>query len=154
MTGLMTGLTMTNERLMTYDDLAAALGIAPDSARRLVARKKWARRPGNDGKARISVPADVIPVIPPDVTPVIPPDVTPDALQVLTRHIERLEAELDPLGTRRDGVGHRVANTSGHGDLREVARALFEQHGAQGFLQMRPSPRRASVASGPQEPAS
>jgi hypothetical protein len=113
----MTGLTMTNERLMTYDDLAAALGIAPDSARRLVARKKWARRPGNDGKARISVPADVIPVIPPDVTPVIPPDVTPvippdvrpdvipDALQVLTRHIERLEAELSLMRAERDKAG-------------------------------------------------
>ena len=109
MTGLMTGLTMTNERLMTYDDLAAALGIAPDSARRLVARKKWARRPGNDGKARISVPADVIPVIPPDVTPdvtpVIRPDVAPDALQVLTRHIERLEAELTAMRAERDKAG-------------------------------------------------
>ena len=113
MTGLMTGLTMTNERLMTYDDLAAALGIAPDSARRLVARKKWSRRPGNDGKARISVPAealpDVAPVIPPDVAPVIPPDVRPDvipdALQVLTRHIERLEAELSLMRAERDKAG-------------------------------------------------
>jgi len=105
----MTGLTMTNERLMTYDDLAAALGIAPDSARRLVARKKWSRRPGNDGKARISVPADalpdVAPVIPPDVTPVITPDVAPDALQVLTRHIERLEAELTAMRAERDKAG-------------------------------------------------
>jgi uncharacterized small protein (DUF1192 family) len=109
MTGLMTGLTMTNERWMTYDDLAAALGIAPDSARRLVARKKWSRRPGNDGKARISVPADALPdvasVITPDVTPVIRPDVIPDALQVLTRHIERLEAELSLMRAERDKAG-------------------------------------------------
>lgn len=87
---------------MTYDELAAALGIAPDSARRLVARKKWSRRPGNDGKARISVPADALPDVIPDVAPVIRPDVTPDALQVLARHIERLEAELALMRAERD----------------------------------------------------
>ena len=96
---------MTNERWMTYDELAAALGIAPDSARRLVARKKWSRRPGNDGKARIAVPADVIPDVAPDVAPDVRPDVTPDALQVLTRHIERLEAELSLMRAERDKAG-------------------------------------------------
>lgn len=101
----MTGLTMNDARWMTYDELAAALGIAPDSARRLVARKKWARRPGNDGKARISVPADVIPVITPVIPPDVRPDVTPDALQVLTRHIERLEAELAQMRAERDKAG-------------------------------------------------
>ena len=99
---------MTDARWMTYDELAAAMGIAPDSARRLVARKKWARRPGNDGKARISVPADVIPdvapAIPPDVIPVVAPD-RPDALQVLARHIERLEAELAAMRAERDQAG-------------------------------------------------
>lgn len=52
---------------MTYDELATALGITPDSARRLVARKKWSRSPGNDGKARVHVPPDVIPDIRLDV---------------------------------------------------------------------------------------
>lgn len=106
---------MTDTRWMTYDDLAAAMSIAPDSARRLVARKKWARRQGNDGRARIAVPADVLPdvapVIPPDVTPVVLPD-KPDALQVLTRHIERLEAELALMRAERDradGLALQVA---------------------------------------------
>src|SRR5690242_16654426 len=31
-------------RWVTYDELATALGIAPDSARRLVARKRWPRQ--------------------------------------------------------------------------------------------------------------
>ncbi len=43
---------------MTYAELATALGITAESAQRMVARKKWPRKPGNDGKARIGVPAE------------------------------------------------------------------------------------------------
>lgn len=96
---------MSDVRWMTYDELAAAMGIAPDSARRLVTRKKWARRQGNDGKARIGVPTDVTP----DRPPVSPPDVTPDkpdatiaAIEVLTSHIARLETELATVKSERD----------------------------------------------------
>ena len=32
-------------RWLTYDDMAEALGITPDSARRLTTRHRWARRP-------------------------------------------------------------------------------------------------------------
>lgn len=48
-------------RAMTYDEIAAALGIARDSARRLVRRKGWSRKPGNDGTTRILVPLDELP---------------------------------------------------------------------------------------------
>lgn len=96
---------MSDVRWMTYDELAAAMGIAPDSARRLVTRKKWARRQGNDGKARIGVPTDVLldrpPVSPPDVLP-DKPDATIAAVEALTRHIERLEAELTTVKAERD----------------------------------------------------
>jgi hypothetical protein len=54
----------TDTRWLTYDEIAAALGITPDSARRLVARKKWSRTAGNDGKARIGVPVERIPTSP------------------------------------------------------------------------------------------
>ncbi len=46
---------------LTYDDLAEALGIERESARRLVIRKRWKRTKGNDGKARVEVPTDELP---------------------------------------------------------------------------------------------
>jgi hypothetical protein len=45
-------------RWLTYDDMAEALNITPDSARRLATRHKWPRRPGNDGRALVAVPAE------------------------------------------------------------------------------------------------
>src|SRR5215204_3639735 len=45
-------------RWMTYDELAKALGIGGDSAPNLVRRKRWPRRPGNDGLARVGVPVE------------------------------------------------------------------------------------------------
>lgn len=80
-------------RMMTYDELASALGITPDSARRLVARKKWQRSPGNDGKARIHVPPDAIPDSPPDVRG----DKEPSKTDELTITVARLEGEIHTL---------------------------------------------------------
>ena len=45
-------------RWLTYDDMATALGITPELATRLAMRRKWPRRPGNDGRALIAVPED------------------------------------------------------------------------------------------------
>jgi hypothetical protein len=39
---------------LTCDELADRLGIGRESARTLVKRKRWARKPGNDGRARIA----------------------------------------------------------------------------------------------------
>ena len=47
-------------RWLTYDDMAAALGITAESAKRLAMRRKWPRRPGNDGRALVAVPEDRI----------------------------------------------------------------------------------------------
>jgi hypothetical protein len=44
---------------MTYDEAAVRLGVSHDAVRRRAARGRWARMPGNDGRARIQVPADV-----------------------------------------------------------------------------------------------
>jgi hypothetical protein len=51
-------LTRSETKWMTYDEMATALGITPESARRLVTRRKWPRKIGSDGKARIAVPAE------------------------------------------------------------------------------------------------
>lgn len=120
-------------RWLGYDELAQALGIERESARRLVIRKRWRRSKGNDGKAIVAVPLDALPrsVTAPstgeapghatgddtgqdrpqeaafvtaeapagedprtgDVTGADPGHVT--GLAVLTRHIERLERELE-----------------------------------------------------------
>src|SRR5215218_4136753 len=90
---------------MSYDELAAAIGINRESARQLAIRKRWGRRKGNDGKARVGVPEEVLR---PDPRPATGPETGPSPsestsvapsddrspIRVLTRHIERLEQEL------------------------------------------------------------
>jgi hypothetical protein len=102
-------------RLLTYDEIASAFGITRESARQLVIRKRWSRKKGNDGKARIEVPEEALSAprtseATPPVTPTDPSAHTgddtsddtsdeacddPSVATVLTRHIERIERELD-----------------------------------------------------------
>jgi hypothetical protein len=93
-------------RLLTYDEIASAFGITRESARQLVIRKRWARKKGNDGKARVEVPEDAFNTstatsepIPPDTSdssPATSDDTCeePSVATVLTRHIDRLEVQL------------------------------------------------------------
>ncbi|MBL7405194.1 MULTISPECIES: hypothetical protein [Methylorubrum] len=93
---------------LTYDELAERLGIERESARQHVKRKRWARRPGNDGKVRIGVPeeslsarsepgteGETVPVREPEQSQEQIPVPDPGVTAVLTRHIERLEAQLE-----------------------------------------------------------
>ena len=48
------------DRLMTYDELAEALGRSGEAVRALVIRKRWRRTLGNDGRARIAVPEEAL----------------------------------------------------------------------------------------------
>ena len=91
-------------RWLSYDDMAAALGITPDSARRLATRHKWPRRMGNDGRALVAVPedrlqqahdvgADVGTDSPADVDQDDVPDVGRDA-RALIGYLERRVGEL------------------------------------------------------------
>ena len=86
---------------VTYAELAARLGITEDSAKRLVRRRKWPRKTGNDGKMRIDVPVDrlvVTPDSPGDTPPVSPgdsPEGRPGDDSAVT--IARLEAEISGL---------------------------------------------------------
>jgi regulator of protease activity HflC (stomatin/prohibitin superfamily) len=87
---------------LTYDELAARLGIERESARQLAIRKRWTRQRGNDGKARVAVPDEALPSLAPaDDTGHDPSERTSDdpshdtdVARVLTRHIERLEQAL------------------------------------------------------------
>jgi hypothetical protein len=58
--GSIRGAIPVAEKWLTYEELAAASGIGKESARTLVKRKRWARKKGNDGMARIGVPEELI----------------------------------------------------------------------------------------------
>lgn len=88
------------EMWLTYDDAASRLGILPDSVRRRAAARKWPRRLGNDGKARVRIPEDALP---PDVTPVLTPDASAE-LNEARVEISALKAELA-------GVRDRLSDT-------------------------------------------
>ncbi len=90
---------------LTYAELAEALGITPASANKLARRRRWPRVPGNDGKARVSVPEEALvrrdsppdspsdspPASPLDVPPVSPPD---KLIKALEAHVETLKEQL------------------------------------------------------------
>lgn len=98
---------------LTYDALAARLGIGSESCRNLVRRRRWARQDGNDGLRRIGVPreylserdevssptrapTDVEGDPPTDVATALPSDGgVALALTALERHIRRVEDDLD-----------------------------------------------------------
>ena len=100
---------------LTYQEIAARFGVTTPSARNLVRRKGWPKTLGNDGLARIVVPSDAIPDEPPigaDPSTVqssqwpegstVQPSQAHIAIQVLERHIERLEVEVAALKGDRD----------------------------------------------------
>lgn len=102
---------------LTYDELAERLGIERESARQHVKRKHWARQRGNDGKVRIGVPEEVVSAksepdteagVEPVQAPVQPPVQDPGVTAVLTRHIERLEVQLEE-ALKRAGERDAVA---------------------------------------------
>lgn len=109
-------------KLLTYAELATALGIAPASAKRLAIRRGWAKTPGNDGKARVAVPFERLQVesseasvVSGDETPPVTGDITRDnpsveetaavtVATILGRHIERLGSEIQALQARLETV--------------------------------------------------
>jgi hypothetical protein len=82
------------ELWLTYEEAAERLQIKPDSVRRRAAARKWARRLGNDGRARVRIPPDAItPDIRGDVTPALTPDTSAE-LNEARVEISALKAEL------------------------------------------------------------
>lgn len=127
---------------LTYDDLADRLGIERESARTLVKRRRWERRPGNDGKARIGVPVQALsrgepgsepgdepPVEPgddPQVEPVVPEAAWREIIAGLDARVadlrndlERERAERLAQRDRADAMADRAAEMA-----RELARAV------------------------------
>jgi len=61
---------------LTYRELAARLGVKPESARKTAQRKRWKRIAGNDGMARVLVPVEAL-ARPQDAPEDIPTDSHP-----------------------------------------------------------------------------
>jgi hypothetical protein len=123
---------------LTYAELAEALGITPASANKLARRRRWPRVPGNDRKARVSVPEDALvrapsppdgpPPSPLDVPPVSPPDNQVHELRAL---VAKLEREL----------------AGAHGELTGVREALDEARARAGAAEARSSELSADLAA-------
>ena len=120
-------------RSLSYDELADMLGIERESARHLAFRRRWRRTKGNDGKARVDVPLEVLPqpgpVTPAGGRPDGPTDSSTDtpagsltgSETVLTRHIERLEAMLTDAQARLADV--EADRDVARGEARDAVRA-------------------------------
>jgi hypothetical protein len=101
---LATGARPVDTLSLTYGELADRLGIEREAARQLVKRRGWPKWKSNeDQQVRVSVPEQWLTsrpetgFRPDDETGAEPVEnrVEPGVLSVLTRHIERLEAQLD-----------------------------------------------------------
>src|SRR4051812_35663583 len=116
-------------RSLSYDELADMFGIERESARHLAFRRRWRRTKGNDGKARVDVPLEVLPqpgpVTPRGGRPDSPTDSSTDtptgSETVLTRHIERLEAMLTDAQARLADV--EADCDMARGEARDAVRA-------------------------------
>src|SRR4051812_11057580 len=106
---------MSETRALSYREIAKLFAITVPSARNMVRRRMWHRMPSNDPKTvRVLVPVEEIPVrktiggAPRDASSENAkhtshsPDGARDgslgaSLAILTKHIETLQAELEPL---------------------------------------------------------
>jgi hypothetical protein len=113
---------MSDTKLLSYAEIAAALGIGGNSARALVRRRRWQRKAGNDGLARIEVPIEYLaehakaaqtkgddspPYSSPATSPSGGPSSSPSeggVIEAFERHISRLEAELATLRQEHDAA--------------------------------------------------
>ena len=79
---------------MTYKEASGALGVAIPSVKQRARRSRWARQAGNDGQARIDVPAELLsaPTRPDTKAPTSPASTPPTS--PVSEMIERLQVDL------------------------------------------------------------
>lgn len=134
---------------LTYAELAERLGITGDSARNLVRRRGWSRKPGNDGTMRIGVPKEYLderdmeealpspteaPTSPPIIAAVMPPveeGTEGTTVAALEAHIETLKEIVERERGRGDIERARAdaerARADDERDRAEVERARADE---------------------------
>lgn len=131
---------------LTYAELADRLGITGESARNLVRRRQWPRKPGNDGVQRIGVPAEYLDeraissdeaAIVATITPPIEPPVEGDMeAPIMAATVAALEAHIVTLKGVVDHERHRADRERDRADalVSDVAqlRERAEQERAKG----------------------
>lgn len=95
---------------LTYAELAGRLGSSPEAARSLARRLRLPRKPGNDGKVRITIDLDEIQYKP---LPARSPGGQRADIDALNARIARLQAELasfevEKLCLEASAAGHRA----------------------------------------------
>jgi len=107
-------------RWLTYDELGHIRGIGRESAVKLAQRKRWPRRPGNDGTARVCVPLDWLKAV-------------KEHSGELSRSVSLLEATVAALREQQDheragwivvidGLEKRIASTEAERDREKAGR--------------------------------
>lgn len=127
---------LVETKLLTYAELAEALGITAASAKRLAIRRGWAKTPGNDGKARVAVPIERLQVEKPvtgDDTDVAPSDDAGDegtaiatVAAILNGHIERLGSELEAVRAKLEAAERERDIERARAAQVEVLNAILE----------------------------
>jgi hypothetical protein len=92
-------------RWVSYTDLAKARAISRLSAERLVRKKRWPKREGNDKTIRVLVPAHEL-----TATAEGRPSNRPDALPVLVQALDMLKAQLAREAARADAAEAQIAD--------------------------------------------
>jgi hypothetical protein len=110
---------------LTYQELAARLGMDPQSARRHAVRSRWREVAGNDGRARVAVPETVLAaadeVAAAVVSPAVPPAI-PAAEGLGTHFLSQVEALQAEVAEQRE----RAARAEGVAQARAERIAAVE----------------------------
>lgn len=104
---------------LTYDEAARRLGIKPDSVRRRATARKWAKKPGNDGRTLVLIPSSALPeqamAIGTDIPPVIATDIPPD-IPMIHPEVSALREELASVKSALIGVQDRLKDAQADRD--------------------------------------
>ena len=95
---------------LTYAELGDRLGASPEAARSLARRLRLPRRPGNDGKVRITVDLAEIQYKP---LPARPPGGHRTEIDGLNARVEQLEGELARLEVEKQCLEVRAGRSPG-----------------------------------------
>ncbi len=107
-------------RWMTYAEAAQALGVDSESIARRARRLGWQRQPGNDGRARVAIPGDVLaepakksfPSAGPDKSAKSSPEIKALQAEVVDLH-ERLSRAETGAAEAREALARREGELAG-----------------------------------------